>query len=787
MAVAATLARTPAPRPAPSPRLAPSASPAPRSSDMLSRQALSGAPTIRLTRGRPSLAPISVPGLSGGVPLPPQVQGSLEASLGMDLSAIRVHTGDPVLEMAAGPGARAFTVGNHIVLGRGVSPTDLRVMAHEVAHVVQQQGVPTVQAFTTSGSADAFEREAEHTAAAVQHGESATIQQQTGGLRVQGFLGIDIPNPLDWLAGKANIIPGFRMFTIILGVNPINMSRVDRSAANILRALIEFMPGGGLITQALENSGIFDKAGAWVQQQVDALGMAGSAIKKAVDEFIGSLSLPGDLLRPIATWERAKNIFTGPIDRLKKFAGDVVSGIIDLVKAAILRPLAALAEGTEAYDLLKAVLGEDPITGDKVPRNADTLIGGFMKLIGQQEVWENIKKGNAIARAWAWFQGALEGLMGFVRSIPRTIVDMLTSLTISDIITVVGAFTKVGRAFLNVAGSFLNWAVNQVISLLEILFSVVAPGAVQYVAKAKAAFHTIIRNPVGFIGNLVRAGKMGFELFAGNFIEHLKAALIKWITGPLGQAGVYIPTSFSLMEIVKLVLSVLGLTWQNIRSKLLKIIPEPVLVVVEKTAVILVTLIKDGPAAAWEQIKGELSELKDQLIAQVTQMITVEVAKAAVIKLVSMLNPAGAVIQAILAIYNTVTFFVEKLKQIGEVVAAFIDSISAIAAGQVANAAKKVELTMANMLTMVITFLAKFVGLGNVPDKVVGVIKKIRQPIDRGLDKIVGWLGGLLKKLVGAVKAGVKALLQWWKKKAPFTGEARLTLCSSKAMVKMLN
>ena len=54
-----------------------------------------------------------------------------------------------------------------------------------------------------------------------------------------------------------------------------------------------------------------------------------------------------------------------------------------------------------------------------MPRTADTLIGGFMKLIGQEEVWQNIKRGNAVARALAWFQGALAGLMGFVRVDPR--------------------------------------------------------------------------------------------------------------------------------------------------------------------------------------------------------------------------------------------------------------------------------------------------------------------------------------------------------------------------------
>ena len=100
-----------------------------------------------------------------------------------------------------------------------------------------------------------------------------------------------------------------------------------------------------------------------------------------------------------------------------------------------------------------------------------------------------------------------------------------------------------------------------------------------YIAKAKAAFQTIITDPVG-VRRQPRARReaRASRSSPATSSTHLKTALIKWITGPLGEAGVYIPKSFSLLEIVKLVLSVLGLTWQNIRTKLLKIIPEPVLV-----------------------------------------------------------------------------------------------------------------------------------------------------------------------------------------------------------------
>jgi hypothetical protein len=677
--------------------------------------------------------------MAGGQSLSNDVRSYMEPRFNADFSNVRVHSDRDSASLSNQLSARAFTYQNHIFFSRdqyqpGTSEGK-QLLAHELTHTIQQGH-------------------------AVQRAPQVSTTATQPHIQRSGGNGI-----LDWFADKAQYIPGFRMFTIILGVNPINMNTVDRSAANILRALVEFMPGGTIITQALDNHGIFTKVAGWIEGKIKALGMVGSMFKNAISQFIDSISWTD--LAPWnwgSLWERAKQIFTAPISQLIDFATGVVTDILKFVKDAILKPLAAMAEGTRGYDLLKTLLGEDPITGEAVPRTADTLIGGFMKLIGQEEIWENIKKGNAVARAWAWFQGALAGLLGFARSIPQKIIQTITSLTFQDIITIAGAFSKIVGAFIDIAGSFMSWAFNQVLSLLEILFSVVAPGVMPYLKKAQAAFTTILRNPIGFVGNLVRAGKKGFQMFASNIIEHLKAALIKWLVGPLAEAGVYIPKSFSLMEIIKLVLSVLGLTWQNIRAKLVKIIPEPVLVGLEKTAGILVTLVKDGPAAAWEQIKTELNELKDQLIAQVTQMVSVEIVKAAVMKLVSMINPAGAVIQAIIAIYNTVTFFIEKINQIAAVVASFIDSISAIASGQVDAAAKKVETTMANTLTVVIAFLAKFAGLGGIPAKLVGIVKKIRQPIDKGLDKIVAWLG----KMLGKMKA---AISEWWKEKRGFTNK----------------
>ncbi len=82
-----------------------------------------------------------------GRPLSPDLRGRLEPRVGADLGQARVHEDSQAAAAAATLSARAFTAGNHIFLGAGESSSDARLMAHESAHVVQQQrgGTPAVQ------------------------------------------------------------------------------------------------------------------------------------------------------------------------------------------------------------------------------------------------------------------------------------------------------------------------------------------------------------------------------------------------------------------------------------------------------------------------------------------------------------------------------------------------------------------------------------------------------------------------------------------------------------------
>jgi Domain of unknown function (DUF4157)/APOBEC-like N-terminal domain len=683
---------------------------------------------------------------SGGQPLAPAVRMALEESFQMDMEGVRVHSDSRAQGAASGLSARAFTHGPNIVLGPGESEMDLGLMAHEAAHVVQQQSAPTIQRYTLGGG-DSYEHEAHQASAAVVRGESFQVQQRTSPRQQRWGLS-DIR---DYIADKANIIPGFRMFTIVLGVNPINGNAVERSPGNVLRAIIEFIPFGGLVSQALDNYGIFDKIGNWVSQQITSLGMVGSSIVQAVTDFIHSLGA-SDFLHPGDTWDRAKLIFTSPIDQLISFAKGLLDGIVEFIKEAILKPLASLAEGTPGWALLTTVLGKNPITGEEVPQTAENLIGPFMTLIGQEEIWENIKKANALARCWAWFKTALNGLMSFVEQIPDLFIAALKSLEIVDIIVPPLAFIKVGRVFGGFMAKFMSWAGDTIWDLLKIIFEVVAPGAMPYLQKVGGAIKKIFKDPISFVGNLVKAGKLGFQNFASNIGTHLKKAFLEWLTGSL--PGVYIPKALNLKEFALLALSVLGITWANIRQKLVKATSENIVKGLETGFAIVKKLVTEGPVAAWEEIKSQLTNLKDMVMQGIMDYIIETVVKKAVAKVLSLLVPGGAFIQAIISIYDTVMVFIAKLKKIIQVAMAFLDSMMAIANGAIGAAAAKVEGVLAGLLVLAISFLAGFLSLGKIADKVMNIINtKVRAPVDKAIDFVINWIvttaKGLFKALFG--------------------------------------
>jgi outer membrane protein OmpA-like peptidoglycan-associated protein len=128
----------------------------------------------------PGPAPVRVPATvhevvrSPGRELPLAVRQLMEPRFGHDFGDVRVHTDAAAARTAGAVGARAYTLGHHVVFGDGQFVPDRavgqRLIAHELAHVIQQRaggGRLAAQPLTVSDPSDPAEREADRAAGEV--------------------------------------------------------------------------------------------------------------------------------------------------------------------------------------------------------------------------------------------------------------------------------------------------------------------------------------------------------------------------------------------------------------------------------------------------------------------------------------------------------------------------------------------------------------------------------------------------------------------------------------------
>jgi hypothetical protein len=116
---------------------------------------------------------------SPGQSLDAATRARMEPLFGFDFSKVRVHAGPEAAASARSIGARAFTVGPHIVFGDsqhapGTSAGSM-LLAHELAHVVQQRGqvAGDPESLEIGGSRDAAESSAHRAAQQVVGGQTA--------------------------------------------------------------------------------------------------------------------------------------------------------------------------------------------------------------------------------------------------------------------------------------------------------------------------------------------------------------------------------------------------------------------------------------------------------------------------------------------------------------------------------------------------------------------------------------------------------------------------------------
>ncbi|MEE1839872.1 DNA/RNA non-specific endonuclease [Streptomyces sp. JV190] len=276
-------------------------------------------------------------------------------------------------------------------------------------------------------------------------------------------------------------------------------------------------------------------------------------------------------------------------------------------------------------------------------------------------------------------------------------------------------------------------------------------------AKAASAIMKIIKDPIGFLGNLVRAVGAGLNLFITNVAEHLKTGVVSWLLGTAVKAGLELPQKFDLKGIIQLIGALLGLSWANIRARITrKGIPDQALTAVEQSVPVAKKLAAEGPAGAVKEIESEAGDLKATILEKLTSYLIPTVIIAGITWIISLLNPASAFVRAVKGIIDIVTFIVNQGAQIVDFVNAVLDAVIAIANGGSAGVPKMVEAALATSVPLLIGFLASLLGIGSLANKVKSVFHAVARPVNRAIDKIVNFITKAGKKIWTKLKGKAK-------------------------------
>jgi hypothetical protein len=310
----------------------------------------------------------------------------------------------------------------------------------------------------------------------------------------------------------------------------------------------------------------------------------------------------------------------------------------------------------------------------------------------------------------------------------------------------------------NAIGRFLDDPVKFIIEgLLEILG--IPPAAFwAVVAKIKKVIKDIADDPMKFANNLMAGLAQGFSQFFDNILTHLLKGFLSWLTRGLGDVGVQLPKDLSLKSIITFFLQLMGITWPRIRKVLAKHVGEKNVALLEKVYSLVSFLIEKGPEGIFEMIKEKLDpqSIVDQVIQLAVDFLISAVIKAATARILLLFNPAGAIFQALEAIYRVLKWIFQNAARIFTLIETVVNGIADILAGSIGGFANAVEKALAMLIAPVISFIADYLGFGDLPEKIAAKIKSFQDMVLEIIEKVLVFLIEKGKALLATLGIGGK-------------------------------
>ncbi|MEM9525042.1 MAG: hypothetical protein AAGA31_00465, partial [Bacteroidota bacterium] len=487
-----------------------------------------------------------------------------------------------------------------------------------------------------------------------------------------------------------------------------------------------------------------------------------------------------DLLRPMVStamerWstgkERIVTAFDDELQEAKRMVDERHEGIGGAI-VSIWDDVTGLPSSiTRIYTRAERTFGRDICT---LIRSVSTYVNGIV--IACEELIDNAERDIADVfsklpeslQGWAseqqeGFAGRLQGMRDNVHDTQRNFTQDLVSqagAAVQEARERIDALREAAKGLIqkvaDAVNAFLDDPVRAIINGLLTLVGI-APGAFwALLARIEQVAADIADDPMNFGNNLLSALHLGFTNFFDNFFSHLLSGFINWLFSAMGTVGVQLPEDTSLKSIITFFLQIMGITWPNIRAILVRHIGEQNVELIEKAYELLTLLIEQGPGGIFEMIKERLDPMTimNTIIEAAVAYMVEQIVAIATVRIIGLFNPVGAVLQVIEAIYKVLKWVFENAARIFQLVETVVNGVADIIAGNIAGMAEKTERALAGMLVPVIDFIAGFLGLGDLPEKIAEVVGGFQEMVLGAIDTAIGFLVERARGLLASLGIG---------------------------------
>jgi len=284
-------------------------------------------------------------------------------------------------------------------------------------------------------------------------------------------------------------------------------------------------------------------------------------------------------------------------------------------------------------------------------------------------------------------------------------------------------------------------------------------------ARLGGAVQAILKDPGTFIGNLVAALNAGVGHLIDHVAHHFGEDALGWLIGKLG-AGIPLPRSLALADLLPTVQDLLGLTRAHLRDLVVQRIVRTQRISAQQAGQLvdkagnLVARLDSLAHKAWGALTGgQAPRLVQQLVDGVRdglrdwlwgQLITLGLKV-----LVELSTPlVGEVIALIQAVYAAVQTFLQYEGTLKEVFGTIVGTFADLAEHKDVATATRIGQgvigpTLVRLIVPALDFLAGLFGIGKIADGVQKALQAVRSKVEKALTPLIAALADAVRGVAG--------------------------------------